>query len=212
VGVGALVVGVIAATVGELEEIVEVGWFDSENLHLAPLAARWVSVFLVSLGFYGLILGLGAVKERVRSHYCVEWGRNFLAFMALLSWLVGLQFIVIIVALWEIQSSWLDVPYEAHLTFVASLVPLAWTTAFGVQADFRTLRAILAGVLLTIGLSLLALDPYLLRLWAVDLGILRPLPEVHLMITGSVVEWLPYLAPVGPILWSSLIRWRTLDN
>lgn len=211
-GVGALVVGAIAGAVRQLEEIVEVGWFDSENLHLAPLATRWVSVFLVSLGFYVLILGVGAVAQRVRSHHGVEWGRGLLGFMVLLSWLVALHFIVIMGALWEFQSSWLDVPYEAHLILVASLAPLAWMAAFGMRADLRTALSILGAVLLTFIVALLALDPYLLQMWAVDLGLRAPLHEIHLMITGRVVEDLPYLVPIGPVVWSSFVRWRELRD
>ncbi len=208
-GVGALVVGAIAAAVRPIEGVVEVGWFDSENLpHLAPLAARWVSVSLVSLLLYCLVFGAGAVSGRLKSHHGVEWGRHLLVFMALLSSILALHFIVIMGTLSGFRSTWPGMPYEAHLVFVALLAPLVWMTAIGMRAELRTALAILGSVVIAFALALLALDPYLLRMWAVDLGWLTPLPEVHLMITGRVVEDLPYLVPIGPIVWSSVVRWR----
>jgi hypothetical protein len=212
-GVGALVVGAIATAVRPIEGIVEVGWFDSENLpHLAPLAARWVSVCLVSLLLYCLVLGAGAVSGRVRSHHGVGWGRRLLVFMALLSSILVLHFVAIMGTLSGFRSTWPGIPYDAHLAFVALLAPFVWMAAFGMRADLRTALAILGAVLLAFVLSLLALDPYLLWMWAVDLGFLPPLPEVHLMITGRVVQDLPYLVPIGPAVWTSFVRRRKTRN
>jgi hypothetical protein len=209
-GVGALVVGAIAAGVRHLEEIVEVGWFGhADQAYFAPLAARWVTVFVVSLTLYGIALGVGAIAADLRRNPAVEWVISFLGFLTLLSWLVSLHFIIVTDVARGHSGAEL-VPDEAHLLLVSSLVSLLWPVAFRLRADLRTIRALLMASLVSLGLALIVLDPYILEGWPVALGLRKPL--LHVVTTDRFLWGLPYLAPLGPILWSSFVAWRKVQN
>jgi len=201
--VGTIVVAIVGLSAQPLEWIVEVGWFD--RAYFGDLAARWVSVFVVSVAFYGLAVVLGAMAEPLRKNPAIEWSRGFLAFLALSSWLMSLHLLIVTEVAGEHDGApWLS--EEKQLLLLSSLTALVWPVAFRLRADPRTVRALFVVSLLTLGLSLIVLDPYVVEAWAVSLGLIRP--RMHGMATARFLWGLPYLAPLGPTLWSSFLRWR----
>ena len=68
----------------------------------------------------------------------------------------------------------------------------------------RTVGAIFVLSLITLGLGLLILEPYALVALAVALGIAKPPFDV--VVTERFLGALPYLAPIGPIVWTAFQR------
>jgi hypothetical protein len=199
------------ATVRQIEATIEAGWFTQEDWfgaeshpYFGTLGARWVSVLVVCLALYGITVTAGATAQALRMSAALEWARGFLVFLVLLSWLVALQTIIVVEVARGVSGAYW--PNEEQTLLVSSLIAILWPVAFGVRIDVRTVSTIFAVSVVTLGLAMVILEPDVLVGWATYLHLIRP--PMDAVVTGRFLDLLPYLAPIGPVLWSAHRGWR----
>lgn len=206
---GVLVVAAIAALVGVIEPIVAIAWFGSEDqARLSPFAARWIAVFLVASATYGILRGVEATAETLKNSKIIERARRISAFQVLLSWLVALQLLTLGEALRDRGP--VSLAYEEQALLVCSLVSLLWPLACGRRIELKIVRDVFLVSLLVLGSALVILEPDVPVTWAVALGLTSP--PLDIVETGLFYACLPYLAPLGPIVWSAFDAWSFADR
>jgi len=203
---GATVMCLVGLLAKPIAQVIDAAWFGLEQLDGGP-GVLWISLFLVSAALYGLVRGLVRVASSffdvARINAVVSWVRSFLAFLALLYWIVGIHFIIVIEGTGDRPPVWLWCSVF-ELLMVSSLAALVWPLAFGLRSHVPT-RAIFLLSLTTLGPALVILDPDVVTVVLASLGVIEP-PRSLLL--GGSFSALPYLAPVAPTLWAAFDSWR----
>jgi len=198
---GATVMCLVGLLAKPIAQVIDAAWFGLEQLDGGP-GVLWVSLFLVSAALYGLVRVASSIFEGARTTVAA-WVRSFLAFLAILYWVVGIHFIIVIEGTEDRPPVWLWCSVF-ELLMVSSLAALVWPLAFGLRSHVPA-RAIFLLSLTTLGLALVILDPDVVTVVLASLGVIEP-PRSLLL--GGSFSALPYLAPIAPTLWEAFDSWR----
>jgi hypothetical protein len=196
---------VLIVLAGSIDRIIEAWWFGAESpAAVGRFAVSWISLLIVAGALYGVMRVLSFAAAGLKGSAAAAWIRSFLMFMAVLSYLVSLQLIILLESVGAPGPALIP---DLFALMICSLVSFVWPAAFGFHVSLRTAGGIFAFSVATLGIALLILEPYALGALLVALGVTDPPRSTA--VTERFLEAVPFLVPIGPILWATFFGQRS---